>query len=179
MANRTAALAAIFNRTLTHKVALPGIKRADGSHVTMDVTYEIREIAEDWVSVLIDGQHDQPLVIFGAHPNAQNTLRFLLPEAYPLSPYPASSEAAVSRVVSMLVRRGDGGTVLRSRVAGSRGVSVVPPNWIKADDTVNERAYFATLREYMPFQAVMHWDAPYRRIRIRPTAEFTPNGGVA
>lgn len=168
MANRTAPLAALPSRTITHKVPLPGLAHADGSRILVHVTFEIREIAEDWVSVMIDGEYDQPLVIFGAHPHARNALRFLLPEAYPVAPYPASSQAAVSRVVSMLVRHGDGGTVLPSRLPGSREISVAPPGWIKADDHLSEQAYFATLREYMPFQAAMHWDAPHRRVRIRP-----------
>lgn len=176
--DRTAAFAAVRSapindltdftcRTITHTVAIPGLTARGGGPLTVERTYVIDEIDHDWVSVIIDFEFGDPPVVFGNHPMAIGPLREILPSALPQKPFPKTQRAARDMVVTMLAQHDLGGWVL-TPVTDSRVLEIKPPTRVDSDYEKNR--YFATVREYFPFEADL-WMDDDDVIHVRPQSE--------
>lgn len=162
----------IMARTITHTVEIPGLTRPDGSATTVDVTYTIDEIAEDWVSVVQDFEFADGTVVYGNHPAAVGPLRQLLPLAYPTKRYPAHPRTARDQVISVMVQHNLGGWCVTT--TSGRTLEYRFPQYQNGlqESTSRMRArYFALLREYIPFAADLHLDEERDVIVIRPQRE--------
>lgn len=158
-------------RTITHTVAIPGLTlpaSKGGGPLTVERTYTIDEIDHDWVSVVVDYEFGDGPVVYGNHPFAVGPLREILPHALPQKPFPKTQRVARDMVVGMLSHHDLGGWVL-TPVVDSRTLEIKPPS--RVDSDIEKRRYYATVREYMPFQADVWWDADNERIRVRPAPE--------
>jgi hypothetical protein len=173
MTKRTAPFTQIKEQPLTtisawagivirRQVELPGLIRRGGGPVTVDVTYTVEEIADDWVSVIVDHQYDSDPQIYGNHPLAVGTLRDLLPEAYPLPSFPRRRRVSRNKIVDVLMMLGCGGTVAPRR--GSCAVDIHLPNL--PSDQVD--SYLSTVNEYLPFDALAWADLAKGVIHIQP-----------
>lgn len=154
-------------RTITHTVAIPGLTAPGGGPLTVKRTYVLDEIAEDWVSVVLDFEFGDPPVVYGNHPLAIGPLREILPDALPQDPFPQAQRVARDAVVSMLVQRKISGWVLMPAL-DHRTLEVKLTNAATKEE---ETAQFNTIREYFPFQADLWWDDAHNMIRVRPSRE--------
>lgn len=155
-------------RCITHTVCVPGLTTRTGGPLTVERTYILDEIDHDWVSVILDFEFGDAPVVYGNHPYAVGPLREILPYALPQRPFPKTQRAARDMVVSMLSHHDLGGWVL-APVIDSRTLEIKLPS--RVDTDYERRRYFATVREYFPFQADIRWDADNERIRVRPRPE--------
>lgn len=183
MADRTRPYAEIRNRRLTRvsdatgrlitrTVTIPGLTNADGSPFTVDTTMDIQEIGYDTVSGIIDFDYSTEPQIFGNHPHAIGPLREWLPDAYPLPEYPQHREGAFRALASMMARHDLGGVIVRPDVEG-RTLEIHPPRFAQIQgigtDEYRRQAWFACIREYLPFQADIWWDDAHDVARVRPS----------
>lgn len=180
MADRTAPFAAIRQsalsrvndhtaRNITHHVAIPGLKKRDGSPLVIEVTYTVEEIGYDWASFIVDYQFDSDPVVYGNHPMAIGPLREILPEAYRLPDYPANLNDARAALRKVIAHHDLGGTLVTGDADGR-----TMEYYLSAHNTLGEnrdmRARRATtlIQEYVPFSADVWWDDANEVVRIRP-----------
>lgn len=183
MPDRTAAFTAIRKapindltsfevRSITHTVVIPGLTARGGGPLTVKRTYVIDEIEYDWVSVIVDYEFGDAPVVYGNHPLAVGPLREILPESLPQKPYPTLRRAARDMVVSMLAHHDLGGWVTQP-VIDDRTLEIKPPTRVTSD--IEQRRYFAAVREYFPYKADLWWDDAADVIRVRPARENQEN----
>lgn len=182
MADRTAPYAEIRNRQLTsvsdaqgrlitRTVTIPGLTNADGSPVTVDTTMDIQEIDYDTVTGVIDFDYSTAPQIYGNHPHAVGPLREWLPDAYPLPEFPASRRDAQHAMLRMFAKHNLSGWVTLPTDSNALELRPVRFNQVSGLGTAEYRrmAWFACIREYLPFQADIWWDDAHDLARVRPT----------
>lgn len=167
----------IMTRNITHTVAIPGLTmpaQKGGGPLTVKRTYTVHEIAEEWVSVVVDYEFGDEPTVYGNHPAAVGPLREILPDAYPQRPFPKLRRAMRDGVVSMLAHHDLGGWVVMP-IIDDRTLEIHPPAFhsISGFGTIEYRLqrWIAAVREYFPYQADLWWDEANDVIRIRPRSE--------
>lgn len=159
-------------RTIIRRVPIPGLTKPGGGPVIVDVTYTLEEIEHDYVGVIVDYAYDTDLRYFGNHPQAEGPLRFLLPAAFPVDPWPKTKRHARDALRTFMSRKKITGTIHESDLRESKALYVVPPLEI-LDDENQLAEYFALLNEYLPFAADVAWSKwdGVSAIRVRPPNE--------
>lgn len=159
-------------KTITRHVPVPGLTQPGGGNVIVDVTYTLEEIEHDYVGVIVDYAYDTDLRYFGNHPQAEGPLRFLLPDAFPLDPWPKTKRQARDTLRGFLSHHELGGSVTESDLRESKALYITPPQFIW-DDQERLDQYFALVNEYLPFAAEVAWSKwdGVAAIRVRPAGE--------
>lgn len=154
-------------RNITHHVAIPGLKKRDGSPMVVETTYTVHEIDEDWASFIVDYQFDSDPVVYGNHPLAIGALREILPASYELPDYPADVYVARTTLRDMLQDHEISGWLIIGDKDG-RTLEFVPTSTARDNHDLHHRTLTAFIREYVPFRADVWWDESHAVVRIRP-----------
>lgn len=159
-------------RTITQTVAIPGLTNTKtGEPLTVDRSYTIDEVDNEWVSVIVDYEFGDAPVIYGNHPNAIAPLREILPHhpQYAQADYPATARSAARILDAKVLRPRDmGGWATTPNGGENRVVEVELPWAARAGGAWDERRYFHAVREYLPFKADIWYDEARHTIVIRP-----------